>query len=143
MCQEVLCTRPQRECIYMPLRAFTFLPSFSFSVCMWCIFCHLLVAFCPQLVPQSGVPEASCTEGQKNTIFFAEQTLLVLVFHENKNFEIELLKKACKCGILKYKSNNIGNTDPSNQFKKKFNLTNKILKKLANCVKSHFSRGVS
>ena len=49
--REASRTRLRRECIYMPLRACTFLPSFYFSVCMLCTSCPVFVAFCTQLFP--------------------------------------------------------------------------------------------
>ena len=42
--REVSGTRLRRECIYMPLRACTFLPSFNFSVCMEFISYRVFVA---------------------------------------------------------------------------------------------------
>ena len=43
--------RLRHECNYMPLRACTFLPSFSFTVCTLCTSCPVSVAFCTQLFP--------------------------------------------------------------------------------------------
>ena len=49
-------TRLRHECIYMPLRACTFLPSYYFNVSLLCISCLVFVASRTQLFPR---PRAS------------------------------------------------------------------------------------
>ena len=93
--REVSRTRLRQECIYMPLKACTFLLSFYFSVCMLCTSCRVFVAFGRQLFPRRSVREASRTEGQKKAIDLAGQTFVQLVFHRITFLKLSFRKGRC------------------------------------------------